>query len=64
MPSLQRAIRDCERKLRGQGRVLVRYSGTEPLIRIMLEGPDRSTLSRMSNELVGIFKKEIENHVH
>ena len=35
---LRTAIRECEAKLDGSGRVLVRYSGTEPLLRVMVEG--------------------------
>jgi phosphoglucosamine mutase len=40
LPAVQRAIREVEARLGGTGRVLVRFSGTEPLVRVMLEGPD------------------------
>ena len=45
LPDLQRAIQEIERRLNGMGRVLVRYSGTEPLLRIMVEG-ERDTIIR------------------
>src|SRR6185312_4880665 len=35
---MRAAIRECEARLDGSGRVLVRYSGTEPLLRVMVEG--------------------------
>ncbi len=35
-------IKDIERKLGGKGRVLIRYSGTQPLLRVMVEGPEQS----------------------
>jgi phosphoglucosamine mutase len=40
--ALQQAIRAEEARLAGRGRVLVRYSGTEPLLRLMVEGKDGS----------------------
>ncbi len=45
VPELQDAIKASEQRLNGSGRVLVRYSGTEPLLRIMIEG-ERDTLIR------------------
>ena len=56
---LQGAIQDCEAKLNGTGRVLVRYSGTEPLVRVMVEGQDDATIRQMADDLVGIVKTEI-----
>ena len=39
-------MKDVESRLAGHGRLLVRYSGTEPLLRIMLEGRDRDEIAR------------------
>ncbi len=42
VPAIADAIARVEQRLDGQGRLLVRYSGTEPLLRVMLEGRDRA----------------------
>lgn len=39
-PALQEAVRRAEGRLKGEGRILVRPSGTEPLVRVMVEGPE------------------------
>jgi phosphoglucosamine mutase len=44
LPGVMRAIRDVEKKLGKEGRVLVRYSGTEPKVRVLVEGPDKKTI--------------------
>lgn len=44
--AIQRAIAAAERELQGQGRIFVRASGTEPLIRVMGEGPDQQSVER------------------
>jgi phosphoglucosamine mutase len=52
-------LSSIEGKLGENGRVLVRYSGTEPLIRIMLEGEDQGTIHSMANELAETIRKGI-----
>jgi phosphoglucosamine mutase len=51
MPNVQALIRDVEARLNGRGRVLVRYSGTENKIRVMLEGEDEPALKKWANEI-------------
>ena len=51
------AMADAEQRLKGSGRLLVRASGTEPLIRIMAEGDDAKLVSQVVKELVGAVKK-------
>jgi phosphoglucosamine mutase len=46
---LRKAIGDCEAKLDGSGRVLVRYSGTEPLLRVMVEGMELGVVEELVN---------------
>jgi phosphoglucosamine mutase len=43
------AIQECETKLNGSGRVLVRYSGTEPLLRVMVEALEQDIVEQMVN---------------
>jgi phosphoglucosamine mutase len=57
-PRIRRAIAETEEKLSGSGRLLVRVSGTEPLIRVMLEGPNEEELHIMARELVDIIRDE------
>jgi phosphoglucosamine mutase len=52
IPGFSQAKADVERALGDTGRLLVRYSGTEPLLRIMLEGPDRALLQSHADTLV------------
>lgn len=54
---VQAAIRAIEEKLGNSGRILVRPSGTEPLIRIMLEGDDEQELDRMGLELGDLLSR-------
>jgi len=51
VPEVAKLIRDVEERLKGEGRVLIRYSGTEPLLRIMLEGSDEDEIRGWANEI-------------
>jgi len=48
-----------EKEMEGLGRVLVRTSGTEPLVRVMVEGKDMSMVEKVVNEIAEIVKKEL-----
>ena len=50
-PAVREAIAEAERELAGSGRLLIRPSGTEPLIRVMAEGDDRATIERIADDL-------------
>ncbi len=52
-------IKSAELKLGGKGRVLVRYSGTQNLCRIMIEGEDKREIRKMANDIAKDMKKEI-----
>ena len=51
-PALQKAIAVANERLNGLGRVLLRASGTEPLIRVMVEGRDDQTVDELVDYLV------------
>ena len=53
--TVRQAIADAEAELAGSGRLLIRPSGTEPLIRVMAEGDDRAQVERIVDELVGVI---------
>jgi phosphoglucosamine mutase len=50
-PTLRRAIADATARLGGAGRVLVRPSGTEPALRVMVEGPDEALVTELADAL-------------
>jgi phosphoglucosamine mutase len=59
MPKVSQKIAEVERALAGRGRVLVRYSGTELLARIMLEGEDEKKISAMANGIADEIRAEV-----
>jgi phosphoglucosamine mutase len=59
MPRVSEEIRACEAELNGSGRVLVRFSGTEPLLRVMVEGEDQSHIEALAGRIVGAIRAEL-----
>lgn len=53
--AVRQAIADAESELAKNGRLLIRPSGTEPLIRVMAEGDDRAQVERIVDELIGVI---------
>ena len=56
---VQAIIKTVEAKLKGQGRVLVRYSGTEPLCRVMVEGPTPDETEQRCQQIADIIRKKL-----
>ncbi len=59
IPDLTNKVREIEQKLDKNGRLLLRYSGTENLVRIMVEGPNQDMIKKMADEIAEIIKKEV-----
>ncbi|MDM8562255.1 phosphoglucosamine mutase, partial [Candidatus Marithioploca araucensis] len=57
-PSIQDAVKEAEQQLNNQGRVLLRKSGTEPLIRVMVEGINRTEVEAVAHQLAEVVKVE------
>jgi len=59
LPEVMRAIRDVEKKLGKEGRVLVRYSGTEPKVRVLVEGPDQKSIDGYASDIGSALTRSI-----
>lgn len=57
--TVQKAVADVESKLGSKGRVLLRPSGTEPVVRVMVEGEDAAEVLQLAQELAQVVEKEI-----
>ncbi len=57
IPNLPQTVRKMEKKLATNGRILVRLSGTEPVVRVMLEGKDEDIIRAMAAELAELIRK-------
>lgn len=55
---IQKEIEKLENEFSGDGRVLIRTSGTEPLVRVMIEGKDIDLLTKKANELAKLIEKK------
>ena len=56
LPQLQAAVKKAETELNGTGRVLLRASGTEPKIRVMVEGQDAKLVQKLAEEIAEVVK--------
>lgn len=59
VPSVQQAVAHAEARLADQGRVLLRASGTEPLIRVMVEGADAVLVQELAEELAEVVRNSL-----
>jgi phosphoglucosamine mutase len=57
IPQFNRTVKTMEEKLGRDGRILVRLSGTEPVVRVMLEGKDYDTINTMASELCELISR-------
>jgi phosphoglucosamine mutase len=59
VPAIADTMRKVEEQLSGNGRLLVRYSGTEPLLRIMLEGKNDGEIKQWANEIADVVREKL-----
>lgn len=59
VPALRDAIVAAEKEMGNDGRILVRYSGTESVCRVMVEGPKDDLVKRLANQVADVVKKEL-----
>jgi phosphoglucosamine mutase len=59
LETVQRAIRECETEFGAAGRVLVRFSGTEPLARVMVEGTENNRVGYHAQRIAAAIQEEL-----
>ncbi len=59
IPGYIKLIEAAESKLNGKGRLFVRFSGTEPLIRVLVEGPDKIQIGQLAEEITKFLQAEL-----
>jgi phosphoglucosamine mutase len=61
LPSVSRAVAEVETRLDNQGRLVLRYSGTEPLARVMIEGPNLQEIETMAGQLIEAIQQDVND---
>ena len=59
VPAIAESMKRVQQRLDGQGRLLVRYSGTEPLVRVMIEGKDQQEIQAWAAEIASTVKEHL-----
>ena len=59
LPHILRLVEETEQSLNGAGRVLLRYSGTEPKIRLLIEGRDGAQINAQADRIAGMIQEDI-----
>ncbi|MBQ3415643.1 MAG: phosphoglucosamine mutase [Clostridia bacterium] len=57
---IRKAIEDLEKEFEGNGRVLIRPSGTEPLVRVMIEGENQEYITKKAQEIADLIENELK----
>jgi phosphoglucosamine mutase len=59
IPEISKLIRDVEEQLGNKGRVLVRYSGTQPMCRVMVEGPTHKDTEKYCKQIADVLREKL-----
>ncbi|MFZ0915777.1 MAG: phosphoglucosamine mutase, partial [Candidatus Udaeobacter sp.] len=59
LPGVMKLVNDAEKELSGKGRVLLRYSGTEPKIRLLIEGRELDMIDKQADRIADAIQREI-----
>jgi len=59
LPAIEVKMTEIHRELKERGRLVVRYSGTEPLLRVMIESDDAAQNERLMEELLGTIREHL-----
>ncbi len=60
VPEIKQAIENLNAKFNGEGRVLIRTSGTEPLVRVMIEGKDLEVMQKEAEKLAELISEKLQ----
>jgi phosphoglucosamine mutase len=64
IPEIEKRIREIEGLLGDKGRIFIRYSGTEPLLRVMIEGQDKYEITGWAKEIITLVEHHIGERKH
>jgi phosphoglucosamine mutase len=59
LPAVMKLVKDAEKELSGKGRVLLRYSGTESKIRLLIEGRELDMIDKQADRIADAIQREI-----
>ena len=59
IPGYEELIAKVRDRLKGRGRVFVRFSGTEPVARVLVEGPDKRLISTFAEEIANLIQSNL-----